>query len=998
MQLHNQFGVVLEINRNNLFFFEPQILSKSSDGSEPSLDVMSPSAIGLDFEFSDVSMMYGLPERSTSLSLPMTATKDGKFDEPLRLYAMDVFEYEANSIFPLYGFIPMLGSLSKKGRASGVLWLNGADTYVHLAKNDDLSADKSSTGQSFATPQSPSSTPDSSEPIFSSSEFVRAHFMSKCGRMDFLVLPGPSPKDVTSEYCCACGLPAMPPLFSLGYHQCRWNYYTEGEVLEVANKMDEAQMPVDVIWLDIEHTNGKRYFTWDTPHFPNPTRMMMELASGPRSKSTWPKMENSPRASGDYLPFGSGGRRLVTIVDPHVKVEWGYHVYQQAQQKGFLLRRTYGSLSPNENISKLPAYEGHCWPGTSSYPDFLNESVRVWWAELHKVGNYPHATPFLHHWNDMNEPTVFDVEEGVVPGNVVHLNGRTHAELHNVYGHHHVMASALGHFARYPGERPFILTRSFFAGTHRYAAMWTGDNDATWEHLQSSVPMLLSLSVCGYSFVGADVGGFFRNPTPELFDRWYQNAIFQPFFRSHAHHESPRREPYLQQEPHKSIIRSALYERYALIPYIYSLAFDAAVSGIPMMRPLWMEFSNDNTAVNLCQTGPFANEYMFGSALLVCPVLKPSVSSISAYLPGSQDNFLEPFVESNTSSSQAAKGNTCPEPALCWYEYRTGECYKPGVTNVPVSKEAIPVFQKSGTILPLCMERVPSTYDMLTKPLMFSVALDEADSAAHGTLFVDDGHSHAWEVVDREALFETRFFQVNISTDKLDEETSDLDAKDEEDSIKLPPEAVQRIRRVLKEYFIQQDGKREAEKEKPSRVFVFDLQLRNTEWVAARRAAHASDDQLEMRKALEKSVQSYLEEDSLSDFSPPSRTHGASSQLLPLQTPLADPFDFPAIDYQPSSPSDRVPLPPPSWKAIRRLSRVLSLRFWRSNSSGQILPRAALFLGKNDSWTELFPTLKTNIRSEKWGLKKKENPVGFEVDLPLYTKTFDAWKVVFLFD
>jgi len=281
-------------------------------------------------------------------------------------------------------------------------------------------------------------------------------------------------------------------------------------VATVEAAFEDLDFPVDVIWLDIEHTNGKRYFTWDSNVFPNPVEMQRNVSAH--------------------------GRKMVTIVDPHIKRDPGYPVHAEAAGKGLYIKNKEGG-----------DFNGWCWPGDSSYLDFTAPAVRDWWAQQFALDKYAGSTLDLFTWNDMNEPSVFNGPEVSMPKDARNLAGVEHREWHNLYGLYMQQATAEG-LVRRCGEgeqlRPFVLSRAFWAGSQRFGAIWTGDNSAQWSHLQAAAPMLLSINLAGLSFAGADVGGFFGDGNAELFTRWFQAGSFTPFFRGHAHHDTKRREPW----------------------------------------------------------------------------------------------------------------------------------------------------------------------------------------------------------------------------------------------------------------------------------------------------------------------------------------------------------------------------------------------------------------------------------------------------------------------
>jgi alpha 1,3-glucosidase len=277
-------------------------------------------------------------------------------------------------------------------------------------------------------------------------------------------------------------------------------------------------------------------------------------------------------------------------------------------------------------------YDGWCWPGSSSWPDFLSSKVRDWWAALFDYSSYVGSTPDLMIWNDMNEPSVFNGPEVTMHKDALHHNGFEHRDVHNLYGMMVHAATHQGLLQRNgpvsdKSPRTFVLSRALFAGTQRYGAVWTGDNAAEWSHLRAAGPMVLSLGLAGVSFAGADVGGFFGNPDGELLARWLQLAAFQPFMRGHAHLDSRRREPWLFPEPFLSAQRDAIRTRYFLLPYLYTQFHDASLAGTPVVRPLWFEFPEEPEL--------FGEEltFLLGPSLLVAPVVTAGATRVSARLP-----------------------------------------------------------------------------------------------------------------------------------------------------------------------------------------------------------------------------------------------------------------------------------------------------------------------------------------------------------------------------
>ncbi|KAM9983928.1 hypothetical protein ACTFIY_000650 [Dictyostelium cf. discoideum] len=612
-------------------------------GSHQDSKPNGPMSIGMDFTFVGSSHVYGIPEHTTRLSLRST-TGNGINEQPYRLYNLDVFEYEIDKTMALYGHVPLMISHDTK-KTVGVFWLNAAETFVDI--------------EDVTTPVSPSK---------------KTHWISESGIIDVFYLTGPSPSAIFKQYAYLTGTTALPQMFSLGYHQCKWNYKSEDDVKQVDNGFDENHIPYDVIWLDIEHTDGKRYFTWDNNNFPTPADMQNII--------------------------GAKHRKMVTIVDPHIKRDNNYYIHSEATSKGYYIKNKDGN-----------DYDGWCWPGSSSYLDFTNPEIRKWWATQFGYDKYKGSTPNLYIWNDMNEPSVFNGPEVSMHKDAKHYGGFEHRDVHNLYGYYYHMASADGLVQRNPdqNDRPFVLSRAFYAGSQRVGAIWTGDNSAQWSHLEISNPMLLSMNLAGITFSGADVGGFFGNPDAELLTRWYQAGAFQPFFRGHAHLDSRRREPWLFGEPHTSIIREAIVKRYSYLPLWYTTFYQNTLNGAPVMRPLWVQYPKE---ANLFDVD---DQYLIGDSLLVKPVTQQSCKTMKVLLPGQSVNEI-------------------------WYDVDTEKSINAGVIEIDTPLEKIPVYQRGGSIISK-KERVRrSTYQMRDDPYTIRIALDSSKSA-QGQLYIDDEHS-----------------------------------------------------------------------------------------------------------------------------------------------------------------------------------------------------------------------------------------------------------------
>ena len=377
----------------------------------------------MDFTFEGASHLYGLAEHAAPLNLPSTTGGGAAYKDPYRMYTLDVYDYELESPMALYGGVPLVWAHSA-AHTVGVLWFNPTETFVDVSR-------AGGDGGLFSA-GSPAAT--------------TAYFMSESGIVDVMLLPGKTPARAFKQYASLTGTTPLPPRFALGYHQCRWNYNDEDDVRYVHGQFEALDIPYDVLWLDIEHTDGKRYFTWDSFKFPKPKEMQQLLAAT--------------------------GRKMVTIVDPHIKKDPNYAVYQEASDKKLFIQKPDGS-----------ELDGWCWPGSSAYLDFTSEMVRDWWAGRFSYDNYVGSTETLYTWNDMNEPSVFNGPEVSMDKDAKSLAGVEHREWHNLYGMYMQQATATGLLRRNADQnkRPFVLSRSFYAGSQRWGAIWTGDNACKWD-------------------------------------------------------------------------------------------------------------------------------------------------------------------------------------------------------------------------------------------------------------------------------------------------------------------------------------------------------------------------------------------------------------------------------------------------------------------------------------------------------------------------------------
>ena len=455
-------------------------------------------------------------------------------------------------------------------------------------------------------------------------------FWAEGGEMNYYFVYGPQMQDVVTTYTDLTGKPELPPLWVLGYHQCKWSYYPESKVKEITSKFRELQIPCDAIYLDIDYMDGFRCFTWNKNYFPDPKRMVSELAED--------------------------GFKTIVIIDPGIKIDKDYWVYKEALEKDYFCKRADG-----------PYMKGKVWPGECNFPDYTNPVVREWWAGLFKELIADIGVKGV--WNDMNEPAVMEVPNKTFPMDVRHIydgNPCSHRKAHNIYGTQ--MARATYHGVKrfaYP-KRPFVITRSAYAGAQRYTSSWTGDNVATWEHLWIANIQVQRLSISGMGFTGSDIGGFAEQPTGELYARWIQLGVFHPFCRTHSSGDHGNQEPWAFDEEVINITRKFVSLRYQLLPYLYTMFWQYIEEGVPMLKPL-VYYDQDDT-----QTHYRNDEFIFGNQILVCPILEPNAVGRRMYIPRGE-----------------------------WYNYWTNELFIGGKEIwIDTKFDEIPVFVKAGAIIP----------------------------------------------------------------------------------------------------------------------------------------------------------------------------------------------------------------------------------------------------------------------------------------------------------
>ncbi|MDB5029285.1 glycoside hydrolase family 31 protein [Mucilaginibacter sp.] len=485
------------------------------------------------------------------------------------------------------------------------------------------------------------------------------------GDMNYYFFGAQNIRNILEDYTWLTGRMEMPPLWSLGYQQCRWSYMSADEVLAIALKFREKNIPADVIYCDIDYMDDYKIFTWNKETFPDPKGMIAKLKA---------------------IDF-----RLVTIVDPGIKIDEEYPEYNEG------VANNYFATYPNGEL-----FTASVWPGRCHFPDFLNEEAREWWGASFKALTDPGVEGF---WNDMNEPAAWGQN---MPW-LVKFGEKFMPEIRNVYGMQMARATYNGTKRILNNKRPFILTRAAYAGTQRYSAVWTGDNAATDEHMLFGQRLVNSLGLTGMSLTGVDIGGFMGNPTPQLMVRWNSLGVYTPMFRNHAAKGMVMREPWQWGEENEQIIKKDIEQRYKLLPYIYSGFYQSAQTGLPLSRTLAIDYTADENVFDVS----YQNQFLFGDSILVAPVIS-TAETVDVYLPADD-----------------------------WYRLSNDEKYTGSqVVNVQCPLTDLPVFVKAGAIIP--MQSIIQSTNEHGDGILF-VHIWKGDQPNEFIYYEDDGLSYDYQ-------------------------------------------------------------------------------------------------------------------------------------------------------------------------------------------------------------------------------------------------------------
>jgi alpha-glucosidase len=551
------------------------------------------------------TVYYGLGDKSSALNL-----RGKRFEN----WCTDAYAYGA-ATDPLYRSIPFFYGLNADNNAYGLFFDNPYKTFFD----------------------------------FDSKGNNELEFAAEGGDLTYYFIAGPELMTVAKSYMWLTGKPELPPMWALGFHQCRWSYFPEKRVKEVAETFRNLEIPCDAIYLDIDYMDNYKCFTWNKKHFPNPKALISDLQNI--------------------------GFQTVVMIDPGIKVDDEYAVYTEGSLKNYFLKRPDGEL-----------LIGQVWPGDSVYPDFTDPKVRAWFGNLYEeLYNQDGVSGF---WNDMNEPANFKVNAKTIPTDTRHNYegiGASHKKAHNVYGMQMTRSTTEGLRKLNPEKRPFLLTRATYSGGQRFSAVWTGDNIASWEHLAIANRQTQRLNISGFSFSGSDIGGFADKCTGELMVRWLQLGAFHPFYRVHTAGNNAAgdaledwetvakaaaidrldQEPWSYGDAFTPLAKAAIELRYRLLPYLYSAFWKNTHDGTPILKPLHFVFQSDENI------GGVENEFIFGDQLLISPVVKKGQKKQTLYLP---------------------KGT--------WFDYESGAQYVGNqeiTIKTPLSK--IPIFVAEGAVI-----------------------------------------------------------------------------------------------------------------------------------------------------------------------------------------------------------------------------------------------------------------------------------------------------------
>ncbi|WP_240739333.1 TIM-barrel domain-containing protein [Marinitoga lauensis] len=542
---------------------------------------------------------------------------------------------------------------------------------------------------------------------------------------DIYIFDNKNNLEIIQEYLKLTGTPYIPPKWAFGYQQSRWSYPDANTIKKVAENFRKKNIPCDAIYMDIDYMKDYKVFTIDEKKFSDFPEFVSEMKN---------------------LGFN-----LVPIIDPGVKIEKGYDVYEEGIEKGYFCKEENGE----DFIATV-------WPGYTHFPDFLNPEVRKWWGEKYKLFTDLGITGF---WNDMNEPSIFfvpktlkeylrkidDLKEKevgleffMIKDEAINLSNKreyyqsfyhntpqgryTNDELHNLYGYYMTKATVEGFERIIPDKRYLLLSRSSYAGHHRIATIWMGDNMSWWEHMLVNIRMLLSLNMAGFFYTGADIGGFGSNASPELVIRWMQLGVFSPLYRNHSALGTRNQEPWAFDKKTKEILKDTIKLRYALIPYLYSEFFNSINQLKPFIAPLFLYFKDEISK-------EIEGQFMVGDSIMATPVIKPNARGRFVHLPEVR------WLYWNVSD----------------FKERNIRIYEPGDYYIKTELNEIPVFVRENSLIILNEEEINYVDE---KPIKELTVIGFVTDNAEFTYFDDDGETYEFN--------NGKYIKIKISVKKTE--------------------------------------------------------------------------------------------------------------------------------------------------------------------------------------------------------------------------------------
>uniref|UniRef100_A0A8C0E258 Lysosomal alpha-glucosidase n=1 Tax=Balaenoptera musculus TaxID=9771 RepID=A0A8C0E258_BALMU len=532
------------------------------------------------------------------------------------------------------------------------------------------------------------------------------------GILDVYIFLGPEPKSVVRQYLDVVGrLPVHATVLGPGLPPVPLGYSSTTITRQVVENMTKAHFPLDVQWNDLDYMDARRDFTFNKDGFGDFPAMVQDLHQS--------------------------GRRYIMIVDPAISSSSPAGTYRPYDEG---LRR--GVFITNETGQPLI---GQVWPGLTAFPDFTNPEfhAQVPLTDMNEPSNFVRGSvDGCPNSNLENPPYVPGVVGGTLRAATICASGHqflsTHYDLHNLYGLTEAFASHRA-LVKARGTRPFVISRSTFAGHGQYAGHWTGDVWSSWEQLSYSVPEILLFNLLGVPLVGADICGFLGNTSEELCVRWTQLGAFYPFMRNHNGLNSLPQEPYRFSETAQQAMRKAFALRYMLLPYLYTLFHGAHVRGETVARPLFLEFPEDPC------TWTVDRQLLWGEALLITPVLKAGKVEVTGYFPRSTWYDLQ-------TVPVEAFGSLPPPAPLTSAIHSEGQW-----VTLSAPLDTINLHLRAGHIIPMQGPGLTTT-ESRKKPMALAVALT-ASGEARGELFWDDGESLG--VLDRGAYTQVIFLARN---------------------------------------------------------------------------------------------------------------------------------------------------------------------------------------------------------------------------------------------